>query len=106
MKTLTKKEQKEATELAKQAEASLQLEKLTVLGLTRGDKVRFSRVEGGKWITGKVSRVEKDGSLGLSCEGRSRCVQLEYIEKEVVGPRGGSKWEPICQKIGNNNSQS
>jgi hypothetical protein len=73
---------------------------LAELGLSRGDRVRFRRQPGERWREAAVTRVERDGSLGLADgKGAARAIARELIEVRVAGPRGGLSWVPLSEWI-------
>jgi hypothetical protein len=72
---------------------------LAALGLRRGEPVRWRRVEGGRWLTGKVERVEADGSIGVrDGKGASRALPIARLEVRATGPRGAKMWEPLAER--------
>jgi hypothetical protein len=69
---------------------------LTILGLAPGERIRFRRGTAGRWLTGVVTRRERDGSIGVTdARGSARAVPVERIEVTCTGPRGGAAWEPL-----------
>jgi hypothetical protein len=74
-------------------------ENLAELGLEPGDRVRFRRRPSERWKEGRVSRRERDGSVGLfDTKGAARAIKIEIIEVHAVGPRGGVVWEPLTER--------
>lgn len=72
---------------------------LAALGLAPGMRVRFRRRDGERWKTGRVERVEKDGSLGIrDARGAARAIPLDLVEVETRGPRGARTWEPAVER--------
>jgi len=72
---------------------------LAVLGLRRGEQVRFRRSAAGRWAEGFVTRRERDGSIGLAdTKGAARAIPVELIEVRCTGPRGGLAWEPLTTR--------
>ena len=73
---------------------------LLALGLRPGDEIRFRRVDGGRWMPGKVMGREADGSVDLrDGRGRSRAIPAELLEVAERGPRGGRVWTPLPEII-------
>ncbi len=72
---------------------------LAILGLQTGETVRWRSSEGGRWRTGRVARRERDGSIGVT-DGRGslRSLAVERLEVRCAGPRGGTGWEPLCER--------
>jgi hypothetical protein len=51
---------------------------------------------GGRWRTGKVTRRERDGSVGVTDgRGLARSLPVERLEVSGTGPRGARVWEPL-----------
>jgi hypothetical protein len=72
---------------------------LTILGLSPGEQVRFRRDASSRWQEAHVTRRERDGSVGLTDRrGAARAMPVEHIEVRVIGPRGGSCWEPLATR--------
>lgn len=81
--------------------AALAESSLVEVGLRPGDRVRFRRPEGGAWKEGRVERRERDGSIGIRDErGGARAISLDRLQVRIVGPRGGSMWEPLSVRAG------
>jgi acetyl-CoA acetyltransferase len=77
-----------------------QAERLAALGLSRGDRVRFRRLETQRWKEAVVTGVERDGSIGLAdAKGAARAIAVGLIEVRVAGPRGGITWVPMAEWI-------
>lgn len=73
---------------------------LKALGLSPGDSVRFRRSDEKRWKPATVERVESDGSLGLrDGKGAARAIPAELVEVRATGPRGGTVWEPLPERI-------
>jgi hypothetical protein len=69
------------------------------LGLRLGDVVRWRPREGARWVEGKVTGRERDGSVGVSDpQGRARALPVERLEVRASGPRGGRTWEPLADR--------
>lgn len=72
---------------------------LAGLGLRAGEKVRFRREAQQRWHNGVATRVERDGSLGITDEkGAARALPLQLVEVRCAGPRGGNGWEPLLDR--------
>lgn len=72
---------------------------LTILGLTAGEAVRFRREGSSRWQEARVTRRERDGSVGLTDRrGAARAIPVERIEVRCAGPRGGAGWEPLTAR--------
>jgi hypothetical protein len=72
---------------------------LTILGLTPGEQVRFRRDATSRWQEARVTRRERDGSVGLTDKrGAARALPVELIEVRCTGPRGGAGWEPLTAR--------
>jgi hypothetical protein len=66
------------------------------LGLTRGEKVRFKRVDRDRWQDGTAIGLERDGSLHVADgNGAARAVPLELVLVRGRGSRGARRWEPL-----------
>jgi hypothetical protein len=69
---------------------------LVALGLAAGDRVRWRRSTGGRWVEGRVIARERDGSVGVrDADGASRALRPDRLEVRDRGPRGGVVWEPV-----------
>ncbi len=78
------------------AAAQASVDALERIGLTPGQRVRFRKVESGRWLEGSAAGIEPDGSLGLhDARGRRRSIPIDAVEVQGVGPRGGKVWEPF-----------
>lgn len=74
---------------------------LTVLGLRPGELVRFRRDGAVRWHEARVTRRERDGSIGLTdLRGAARAMPVDAIEVRCQGPRGGRAWEPLAARAG------
>lgn len=67
------------------------------VGLAAGEPVRFRRGESGRWLTGKISGVNVDGSIVLHDEafGASRSVRPDRLEVRRPGTRGRMTWQNV-----------
>lgn len=66
-----------------------------------GKRVRFRRRPAGTWRTGRLTRLERDGSLGLhdDKQGAWRALPITCVEIETHGPKGGKVWRPATDLI-------
>ena len=68
-------------------------------GLEKGDLVRWRVAPGARWHTGKVSHLERDGSIAVTdAKGHARSLVAERLEVSTGGPRGGRVWEPVPRR--------
>lgn len=73
---------------------------LAILGLGPGDPVRWRSGAGGRWLSGKVTRRERDGSVGVTdARGAWRSLPVDRLEVRCAGPRGGAGWEPLTERM-------
>lgn len=73
---------------------------LAAFGLRAGDPVRFRRAGRGRWHRGHLECIERDGSIGVRDEkGAGRALRAELVEVAAAGPRGGSTWEPLAERM-------
>ena len=69
---------------------------LAQLRLTTGEPVRFRKVEGGRWLLGKMSGVASDGSITLhDANGAARSLRPERVEVRRPGGRGRLTWQRV-----------
>ena len=69
---------------------------LTQLRLTSGEPVRFRKVDGGRWLPGKMSGVAMDGSITIhDANGAARSLRPERVEVRRPGDRGRLTWQLI-----------
>ncbi|MEO7555454.1 MAG: hypothetical protein ABIV94_02465 [Acidimicrobiales bacterium] len=72
---------------------------LAELGLRPGEPVRWRRSPGGRWLVGKVERIEADDSIGVrDSKGASRALAPGRLEVRATGPRGATMWEPLTER--------
>lgn len=73
---------------------------LAAFGLRRGDPVRFRRANRGRWHSGRIERIERDGSIGVRDDkGAARALRPEVVWIEHLGPRGAKTWEPLSERM-------
>jgi hypothetical protein len=64
------------------------------LGLRAGEPVRFRKLDGGRWWTGRMSSVAADGSFTIfDTDGAARSLRPERIEIRRPGGRGRLTWQ-------------
>lgn len=69
---------------------------LARLGLRLGEPIRFRRSNTGRWIVGKVSGIEADGSIALrDPDGSARSLRAEVVEVMRPGSRGRLRWSVV-----------
>lgn len=71
---------------------------LRAVGLKLGEPIRFRRNDAGRWIVGKVARVEADGSITLhDPEGSARSLRPETVQVRRPGTRGRLTWRFVSE---------
>ncbi len=71
---------------------------LTAVGLRLAEPIRFRRLEGGRWIVGKVVRMEPDGSITLhDPDGAARSLRPERVQVRRPGSRGRLAWKTVSE---------
>lgn len=71
---------------------------LDILGLRRGEPIRFKRMEGRRWERGAVYRVEADGSITLhDADGAARSYWPEQVQIRRPGSRGQLVWCTVSE---------
>lgn len=69
---------------------------LAALGLRPGDRVRWRPRPDARWVEGRVTGRERDGSVAVQDgHGRARALRTGRLEVETTGPRGARTWEPL-----------
>ncbi len=69
---------------------------LNAVGLRLGEQIRFRRNDAGRWIVGKVARVESDGSITLhDPDGAARSLRPERVQVRRPGSRGRLVWKTV-----------
>ena len=69
---------------------------LAQLRLTSGEPVRFRKLEGGRWLPGKMSGVAADGSITIhDVNGAARSLRPERVEVRRPGERGRLTWQRV-----------
>ena len=69
---------------------------LNAIGLHLGEHIRFRRNASGRWLLGKVARVEPDGSITLhDPDGAARSLHPETVQVRRPGSRGHLVWKTV-----------
>ena len=69
---------------------------LEQIGLTAGEAVRFRRGDTGRWILGRVARVNPDGSITLhDLDGAARSLRPDRLEVRRPASRGRLSWQNV-----------
>ena len=69
---------------------------LTAVGLHLSEPIRFRRHQSGRWLVGKVARVEADGSITLhDPDGAARSLRPETVQVRRPGSRGRLVWRTV-----------
>ncbi|MDE3203395.1 MAG: hypothetical protein KGQ66_04135 [Acidobacteriota bacterium] len=72
---------------------------MALLGLSVGEAVRWRPSGGSRWHNGRVTRRERDGSIGVTdARGSQRSLPVDRLEVRCAGPRGGNGWEPLSER--------
>lgn len=70
------------------------------VALQAGERVRFRRRAGARWTMAVAERLERDGSVGLrDPKGAAVAIPVGRIEVRTEGPRGGTGWEPLTDRL-------
>lgn len=70
---------------------------LIAVGLRLGEPIRFRRHDAGRWLIGKVARVEADGSITLhDPDGAARSLRPDKVMVRRPGTRGRLVWKSVC----------
>ncbi len=73
---------------------------LAAFGLRAGEPVRFRRANRGRWRTGRLERIERDGSIGVRDDkGAARALPADVVEVATTGPKGAHTWEPLADRM-------
>jgi hypothetical protein len=71
---------------------------LTAVGLRLGEPIRFRRHDTGRWIVGKVARMEPDGSITLhDPDGAARSLRPERVQVRRPAGRGRLAWKTVSE---------
>lgn len=69
---------------------------LNAVGLRLGEPIRFRRQDAGRWLVGKVLRIECDGSITLhDPDGAARSLRPERVQVRRPGSRGRLVWKVV-----------
>lgn len=69
---------------------------LLAVGLRPGEPIRFRRNDAGRWLIGKVLRIEPDGSVTLhDPDGAARSLRPERVQVRRAGARGRLTWQVV-----------
>ena len=69
---------------------------LNAVGLRLAEPIRFRRHDGGRWLVGKVLRVEPDGSITFhDPDGAARSLRPETVMVRRPGGRGRLVWRTV-----------
>jgi hypothetical protein len=71
---------------------------LQAVGLRSGEPIRFRRHEVGRWVEGKVTRIEPDGSITLhDADGAARSLRPERVQVRRPGNAGRLTWKWVSE---------
>ena len=71
---------------------------LRAVGLKLGEPIRFRRHDAGRWVTGRVARIEADGSITLhDPDGAARSLRPERVQVRRPGTRGRLVWRYVSE---------
>jgi hypothetical protein len=69
---------------------------LRAVGLRPGEAIRFRRNAAGRWIVGRIARIEADGSITLhDPDGAARSLRPETVQVRRPGARGRLGWRVV-----------
>jgi hypothetical protein len=69
---------------------------LHAVGLRLGEPIRFRRTASGRWIEGRVARMEPDGSITLhDPDGAARSLRPERVQVRRPGSRCRLTWKMV-----------
>lgn len=69
---------------------------LRAVGLRPAEPIRFRRNDAGRWLVGKVVRIEPDGSITLhDADGAARSLRPEKVQVRRPGGRGRLTWQYV-----------
>jgi hypothetical protein len=76
-------------------------EQLSILGLRRGERVRWRPGPSGRWLYGSVRGREHDGSIAVTEDGGAfRSIPVARLDVQTLGARGGERWELVTVRAG------
>jgi hypothetical protein len=71
---------------------------LNAVGLRLGEPIRFRRHGAGRWLVGRVARVEPDGSITLhDPDGAARSLRPERVQVRRPGTHGRLVWRAVSE---------
>lgn len=71
---------------------------LHAVGLRPAEPIRFRRNGAGRWLIGKVARIEADGSITLhDPDGAARSLRPEVVMVRRPGTRGRLVWTTVSE---------
>ncbi len=71
---------------------------LVAVGLRPGEAIRFRRQDAGRWLVGRVLRIEPDGSVTLhDPDGAARSLRPERVQVRRPGGRGRLVWRTVSE---------
>ena len=80
------------------ADSAMAERTLNAVGLRLGEPIRFRRNETGRWIVGKVARMEPDGSITLhDPDGAARSLRPERVQVRRPASRGRLAWKTVSE---------
>lgn len=69
---------------------------MKAIGLRPAEPARFRRHDAKRWGSGKVMRVEADGSVTVSdTDGAARSIRPEFVQVRRPGSRGRLVWRSV-----------
>lgn len=73
---------------------------LLEVGLRPGDAVRFRKPDETRFLPGRVTGRNADGSIALTdARGRARAIPIDRIQVAERGPRGGRVWTALADVV-------
>jgi hypothetical protein len=85
-----------AAKAAAQKSGDEQSAVLRSIGLSAGEEVRFRRADRGRWQLGRISCVERDGSITVhDAHGAARSLRPDRLEVKRPGKRRKLTWQVV-----------
>jgi len=76
---------------------------LDALYLRVGDRVRFRKMVGGRWVEALVEGISRDGSIAVrDPKGATRSLAADRLEVKIKTKRGRFHWEPVVERAERN----
>jgi hypothetical protein len=73
-------------------------QRLVLVGLHKGEAVRFRRVDAAHWTHGHIAAMATDGSITLhDGNGSARSLRPERLEVRRPGRRGHLVWRNVAE---------